>query len=105
MNKADFEELLLEELESYDEPEREYRFHDERLWRLDFAWPKQKVAVELEGGAWVQGRHTRGQGFLNDCEKYNSATTLGWKLIRIPTDWVGTGAVHTWLDPLLLDLD
>lgn len=64
------------------QPDREYRFHPERRWRFDFAFPAHRVAVECEGGTWVQGRHTRGLGFRNDCEKYNAATARGWRVYR-----------------------
>jgi len=70
---------------------REYRFHEKRNWRFDFAWPQQKVAIEIEGGVRGQGRHTRPQGFINDCEKYNEATLLGWLVLRVPTEWVTKG--------------
>lgn len=61
--------------------EQEYRFC-ERRWRLDFAFPKERVGVEAEGGAWIIGRHQRPQGFINDMEKYNQATILGWRILR-----------------------
>jgi len=64
------------------EPVREYRFHPARRWRLDFAWPDQKVAVEVEGGIWIRGRHQRPLPFTADCEKYNTATTMGWRIFR-----------------------
>lgn len=63
------------------EPEREHRFC-ERRWRFDWAWPERMVAVELEGGIWTNGRHTRATGYQKDIEKYNTAVLLGWKLIR-----------------------
>jgi hypothetical protein len=63
-------------------PTFELEFHPERRWRFDIAWPKFKVALEVEGGVWTQGRHTRGSGFLKDVEKYNAATCLGWRLLR-----------------------
>lgn len=66
----------------YPAPEREYRFHDTRRWRFDFAWPDQRVAVEMEGGVWSRGRHVRGHGYLSDLEKYNAATMLGWRVLR-----------------------
>lgn len=74
-------------------PVAEHRFHPVRRWRFDFAWPERKLAVELEGGVWSQGRHTRGQGFVDDCEKYNAAAVMGWTVLRLPGPQVedGTG--------------
>ena len=61
----------------------EHRFHPERRWRFDFAEPSVKVAVEIEGGIWSGGRHTRGTGYRGDCEKYNEATFSGWRVFRL----------------------
>lgn len=65
-------------------PLREYRFHPTRKWLMDFAWPRQRVAVEIEGGTYSNGRHTRGSGFAEDCMKYNAAALLGWTVLRFP---------------------
>lgn len=78
----------------------EYLFHvpiegdRQRLWRFDFAHPISRVAVELDGGAFTQGRHTRGKGFEQDCEKLNTAAEQGWRVFRFTVDmldeaWVG----------------
>ena len=75
------------------EPCREYPFHPDRRWRFDYAWPKRMLAVECEGGAWTQGRHTRGEGFINDMEKYNAAVQLGWRLLRFTPEQLLAGAV------------
>jgi len=72
-------------------PDREVKFHPVRKWRFDFAWPGQMVAVEVEGGTWSGGRHTTGIGFRNDCEKYNAATALGWRVYRFTSDQVKSG--------------
>jgi hypothetical protein len=61
---------------------KEYAFHPTRRWRFDYALPEYKVAIEVEGGVWVSGRHINPKGFLGDMEKYNEATRLGWHLIR-----------------------
>ena len=53
-----------------------------RRWRFDFAIPKQKIGIEIEVGAWSNGRHTRGAGFIADMEKYNTAVLLGWRVLR-----------------------
>lgn len=63
-------------------PVMELKFHPVRKWRFDFAFPNQKIAVEVEGGVWTQGRHTRGSGFVGDMEKYNQAVSLGWSVLR-----------------------
>lgn len=63
-------------------PIPEYKFHPYRKWRIDFAWPHYKLAVEIEGGVWIKGRHNRGKGFLSDMEKYNELNRMGWHLFR-----------------------
>lgn len=74
---------------------REYRFHPKRRWRFDYALPAVKIALEVEGGVWTRGRHTRPQGFLNDIEKYNTATLLGWRVFRTtPSDLYTNGTLN-----------
>lgn len=67
---------------------REYKFHTTRNWRFDFAWPEARVAVEIEGGVWQRGRHTRGTGFIGDCEKYNAAVLDGWRVFRLTGEMI-----------------
>jgi hypothetical protein len=98
-----YEILLLQLIrdEALPEPEREYRFC-ERGWRFDFAWPGQMVAAEVEGAIWVQGRHTRGRGFENDCAKYNRATLLGWRVFRFTPAMINQGEALETLKEVLL---
>jgi len=81
-----FEALLVQERINEDYLngvwEVEYKFHPKRRWRFDFAFPLIKIAVEIEGGVWSGGRHTRGAGFIKDMEKYNAAVLLGWRVLR-----------------------
>tara|TARA_R110000803_G_scaffold114896_1_gene183328 strand:+ start:63 stop:386 length:324 start_codon:yes stop_codon:yes gene_type:complete len=60
----------------------ELKFHPTRRWRIDIAIPSLMIAIELEGGVYTKGRHTRPSGFLGDIEKYNNLTILGYKLLR-----------------------
>lgn len=64
-------------------PIGEFRFHPKRLWRFDFAWPERKIALEVEGGMWIHGRHSRGSGRIKDMEKYSAAAVLGWRLLYV----------------------
>ena len=72
------------------QPEREYRFHPQRKWRFDFAWPKLKIAFEVDGGLKL-GRHTTPKGFKGDCEKCNEAMLLGWAVYRMTGEDVKNG--------------
>ncbi len=82
-------------------PEKEYRFHETRRWRFDFAYPEQQLAVEVEGGTWAGGRHTRGSGYEKDCEKYNEAALRGWSVLRFTGSMIKSGkAVETLKEAL-----
>jgi very-short-patch-repair endonuclease len=64
----------------------EYRFHPLRKWRFDYAWPGKEVAVELHGGTWIRGAHSRGAGQSKDFEKLNEAQRYGWKVFQFSID-------------------
>lgn len=73
-------------------PEREFRFDEDRKWRFDFAFPGKKIGVEIEGGTWTNGRHSRGTGYEKDLRKYNAAARLGWIVLRYSTRMVTDGS-------------
>lgn len=65
------------------DPEPEYHFNKPFTnHRIDFAFKDAKIAIELEGGVFTNGRHTRGKGYTDDCFKYNLLTLQGWRLLR-----------------------
>lgn len=76
-------------------PEREYRFDTTRRWRLDCAWPALKLGVEIDGGAFSGGRHTRGAGFIKDMAKHNALVLAGWRLLRFTPQQVVEGLALT----------
>jgi very-short-patch-repair endonuclease len=92
------ETLLADALRHARLPEwiEEHRFHATRRFRFDFAWPALHLAVEVEGGVFTGGRHTRGYGYAADCEKYNLATLDGWRVLRyVPKrDWLPTAVAQ-----------
>jgi len=64
---------------------REHRFHPVRKWCFDVAYPKHLIALEYEGIFSGNGksRHTTLTGYTKDCEKYNMAVNMGWRVYRI----------------------
>jgi very-short-patch-repair endonuclease len=86
------EETLAMMLRAYGvEFEREYRFAPPRRWRADFCVPSHRLLIEVEGGVYSNGRHSRGSGFEADCEKYNAAAMDGWTVLRYSTRMVKSG--------------
>lgn len=87
-----------EGMPAFEDPQKEYRFHPVRKWRFDFAWPERMIALEVEGGIWVRGAHNRGKHFNEDCEKYNEAALLGWKVFRFTTNLIEDGSAYNMLE-------
>ena len=85
------------------EPEREHRFHPYRRWRFDLAWADLMLAAEVDGAVWTEGRHTRGSGFVRDCEKMTEAALAGWRVLRLVTDWVPSGRALEYVRRALED--
>jgi len=83
--------------------QREWRFHDSRRWRFDFAWPANDplVAVEVEGGIWTGGRHTRGKGATQDMEKYAVAATRAWYVLRVTGEHIKSGQALAWIQQMV----
>ena len=68
-------------------PGREFQFHPVRRWRIDFYWPyvysmDGPLALEVEGGGWISGRHNHPSGFAKDMEKYREMTKARIWLLR-----------------------
>jgi very-short-patch-repair endonuclease len=73
---------------------REFQFHDSRKWRADFSVEPieaARILVEIDGGSWVAGRHTRGTGFEKDAEKLNAAAELGFRVLRYTPRMIESG--------------
>lgn len=83
------------------EPEREYRFAPPRRYRADFAYPDKMVLIEVEGGVWTQGRHSRGAGFTEDAKKYNLAATMGFRVLRFTGEMIKSGLALRTIEQVL----
>ncbi len=81
----------------------EYRFHVERMWRLDVAFPEARLAVEVEGFAagGTAGRHQRIVGFREDIQKYAALCCAGWRLLRVTGKEIANGKAVEWIQASL----
>ena len=79
------------------EPVQQHMFHPTRKWRLDFAWPLQKIAAEIHGGIWTNGRHVRGGGFIGDREKMNECQLLGWIVLELTPETLNNGKARAFI--------
>ena len=88
INKSNLEAAFDYYWRIFDGPslKQEYRFDTKRRWRFDRALPDNLIAIELDGGTFNQGRHTRGTGYSADCEKLNTAILAGWRVFRLTSD-------------------
>lgn len=101
----EFEAKLAGELKTLKiEFEQEFEFHPKRKWRADFHLVGKKILVEVEGGIWSRGRHTRGKGYIGDMEKYNAATMMGFQVLRFSTDQVKSGHAIQQIEKMVGDL-
>ena len=76
----------------------EYRFHAERNWRADYCHEPSRTLIELEGGTWAGGRHTRGAGYAEDCRKYLAAVVMGYAVVRLTGEMITADNVRVLLD-------
>ena len=63
--------------------EEEYRFHEERRFRFDFAIKEMMLALEYDGLNSEKSGHTTLVGYTKDKEKDSLAQSLGWRVIRL----------------------
>ena len=79
----------------------EVKFHPHRRWRFDFVAALQDrgpyYAIEIDGGIWTQGRHTRGKGRQSDMDKLNHATIMGYRVLTFSTQDVLRGRAKEFL--------
>lgn len=73
----------------------EHKFDPKRLWRFDFFFPSISTAVEFEGGVYSdKSGHKTAKHYTKDTDKYNKATVLGFRVIRVTAINYQTATVH-----------
>jgi len=86
--------------------ETEYLFAREAIgrdWRWDIAYVAQKLAIEVDGGIWVQGAHAHPTTIVRNMEKRNWGARLGWRLLTFSTDEAKDGRALAFIEGVLLN--
>lgn len=101
--KADAVDILAQQiratvLQASEDAVREFRFHPVRRWRFDLALVPERVAIEVDGGVFVGGRHVRGAGREEDMRKDGAALELGWLVIHATPRLVKSGEALRWIE-------
>src|SRR5690554_8122300 len=83
-------ETIIAALESYGfpRPVTEYRFHPDRLWRFDFAWPQARDAIREET-PWP-GAESRGSGDQDQKSSMRGKTMICTECLIRGKDWEGS---------------
>lgn len=82
--------------------DREVRLVRGRNFRYDFVFCAAQLVVEVDGGTWSGGRHTRGAGFAQDCEKAALARIHGgWCTLHVTADQVKDGRAAKWVEEIV----
>ena len=80
---------------------REYQAIPGRRFRFDFAWRKERLLVEINGGTYSKGAHSTGTGINRDYEKGNLAVLNGWRVLSFDTKQVKSGAALEVVEKLI----
>jgi len=65
------------------DPEPEFRFSEERRYRLDCAWPQWKLGIEVHGGLGSYlPSHMSYKNRRRDIDKVLLAQRLGWRVLE-----------------------
>jgi hypothetical protein len=95
------QELLAYLIANFEDVKTEYLFHHKRKFKFDYALPTEMIAVEVNGGQWTNGRHTRGgKGYENDLKKLNLAQMNGWRVLQYTYEMLETLEYKVNLDSI-----
>src|SRR6185312_3510938 len=96
------EDALAFQLQSSHLPfERQVQIHPDRRFRADFYIRAVRLVIEVEGGGFVNGRHSRGKGIESDAEKSFYIARMPARLIRVTPDHIKDGRALKWIQEAL----
>ena len=78
----------------------QYEFWPGRKWRFDFAIMRMgpyMLAIEVQGGIFSGGRHTRGAALEDEYEKLAHAAIRGWTVMPVSGGQIKSGKAIDWI--------
>lgn len=93
MSASELEDIFAAQLDAIglDGYVREYQAIPGRRFRFDFAWRKERLLVEINGGTYSKGAHSTGTGIARDYEKIRLGQVCGWTVYPFDTKEVKNG--------------
>jgi very-short-patch-repair endonuclease len=82
-------------------PESQVPLIPGRKFAWDLVWRAQRVCLEVQGGTWTRGAHSRGAGQARDAKKQALATLAGWRCLAVTTDQIRSGEAIRWIEQAL----
>lgn len=77
-------------------PVSEYKFaYPERRWRFDHCWPDYDLALEVQGGIHIKGRHVQGAALEKEYEKLSEAAIRGWRVLFVTPEQIEDGSAFS----------
>lgn len=85
-------ELLYPDIDLY----HNHKFLKNRKFKFDFAHLPQKIAIEINGGNWIGGRHSNALALNSEYEKLNLAVVNGWRVFVLSPEMI----TDEWLEAI-----
>ena len=80
---------------------REFAAIPGRKFRFDFAFVRERLLVEINGGTYNGGAHGRGVGINRDYEKFRLGQACGWEVYPFDTKEVKNGTALATVEKYL----
>jgi very-short-patch-repair endonuclease len=97
--QSELELLLLNRLDEagLPRPETQQRIIPGRRFAFDAVYRTERLAIEVQGGIWTAGAHSRGSGVSRDAEKLSLAAAHGWRVIAVTRQQIEDGRAVRWI--------
>ena len=76
-------------------PVMEYRFAPPRRFRFDYCWPSRKLAAEVDGAVWTNGRHSAAAALSLIARRRTWRSRTDGECCGSPRTWWSTAARST----------